>query len=463
MTSLYRYLTVFGGLLVLNATFASAAPSGMAGDLMIQFGFGTEVASLTIALFVAGYCVGPLIWGPLSEQYGRRPLFIVPYFVYTCFQIGCALSPNTASIIIFRFLGGTFAAAPLTNSGAIISDIWDARNRGKAIGIFTTAPFAGPALGPIVAGYLSVAGVSWRWLFWILTILAGVMWLLIVFTLPETYAPVLLVKKARRLRKETGDERYYAQFERNKLKFTKRLEGILARPFRMLLCEPMLLAVTVYMSFVYGCLYLLFEAYPIVFTEGHGLNEGASGLMFLPIVLGGVTSVTLYILLINPRYERESERLAPLPVPPEFRLEITVIASPLFAAAFFWFGWTSFPSISYWAPMMAGYLLGAALLLIFLSLTNYIIDVYLYMAASALAANTVVRFVFGAAFPLFSTQMYNALGPRWASSLIGFVALAMVPIPFVLIKFGPILRARSKYAPSKPVTHPPKQSDSSPA
>ncbi|KIY50587.1 MFS general substrate transporter, partial [Fistulina hepatica ATCC 64428] len=304
------YLTILGGLLVLNATFASAAPSGIADNLMAHFGFGTEVATLTIALFVAGYCVGPLMWGPLSEQYGRRPVFIVTFFVYTCFQIGCALSPNTASIIIFRFISGTFAAAPLTNSGAIVSDVWDARTRGKALAIFTVAPFAGPSLGPTVAGYLSVAGASWRWLFWILTIFAGVMWLLIVFTLPETYAPVILVKKARRLRKETGDERYYAQLERNKLKFTKRLEHILARPFRILLREPMLLAITVYMSFIYGCIYLLFEAYPIVFTEGHGLNEGASGLMFLPIVLGGITAVTFasYILLINPRYEREKKK-----------------------------------------------------------------------------------------------------------------------------------------------------------
>lgn len=86
---------------------------------MQQFSFGQEVAVLTIALFVAGYCVGPLIWGPLSEQIGRKPVFLISFFVYTGFQVGCALSQNTASILIFRFLGGTFAAAPLANSGYV--------------------------------------------------------------------------------------------------------------------------------------------------------------------------------------------------------------------------------------------------------------------------------------------------------------------------------------------------------
>lgn len=92
--------------------------------------------------------------------------------------------------------------------------------------------------------------------------------------------------------------------------------------------------------------------------------------------------------------------------------------------------------------------MGFAIVWIFLPLFNYIIDTYLFIAASALAANTIVRSVFGAVFPLFANQMFEGLGPRWASSVLGFVALIMIPIPFVLIKFGPTLRARSKHAPS---------------
>lgn len=111
--------------------------------------------------------LGPLLWGPLSEIVGRRPVFIVTFIAYVGFQVGCALAPNTAAILVFRFLGGTFAAAPLTNSGALLADIWEGDHRGQAMSIFSLAPFAGPAFGPIVAGYISVSGTVSRQLSYI--------------------------------------------------------------------------------------------------------------------------------------------------------------------------------------------------------------------------------------------------------------------------------------------------------
>ncbi|KAK7468768.1 hypothetical protein VKT23_003269 [Stygiomarasmius scandens] len=455
------YMTMAAGLLALNASFASSAPSGVAPALMEEFSISREVATLTVSLFVAGYVIGPLLWGPLSEEYGRRPIFIICFFAYMMFQVGMGLAQNTATLLILRLLGGIFAAAPLANSGAVMSDIWDARTRGKALAVFTVAPFAGPALGPIVSGFIFVSGTTWRWLFWVLTIFAGACLALIVLTMPETYQPVLLARLAKKKRKETGDNRYYAPSERLTKTMSQRVEAILARPFKLLVLEPMMWASTAYMSFVYGCLYLLFEAYPIVFTEGHGFNAGISGLMFLPLLVGGCLAVVVYIFTFHRRYDREMARLAPHPVPPEFRLEMGLIAAPLFTISFFWFGWTSFPSISFWAPMLSGGMLGFSISWIFLSLFNYIIDTYLAMAASALSANTVVRSLFGAAFPLFATQMFEALGPRWASSLLGFVALAMTPIPFIFLKYGAKLRARSKFSMNPAL--PRRESESSPA
>jgi MFS family permease len=131
-----------------------------------------------------------------------------------------------------------------------------------------------------------------RWVFWVMTAFAGFCFLQIVFTLPETYAPVILLKKAKRLRKETGDQNYYAPLEKeDRITLARRVNNVLGRPFAILIREPMLIAITVYMSFVYGCLYLLFEAYPIVFTKGHHFNAGISGLMFLPLPVGGMAAV----------------------------------------------------------------------------------------------------------------------------------------------------------------------------
>lgn len=108
----------------------------------------------------------------------------------------------------------------------------------------------------------------------------------------------------------------------------------------------------------------MFEAYPIIFTRGHGFNAGISGLMFLPIALGGVLSVILYLIIWNPRYERETIRLGRAP-PPEYRLHLTIFASPLFAVACFWIGGASSPDTNYWAPLMAGGAMGFAICWIF--------------------------------------------------------------------------------------------------
>lgn len=207
-------------------------------------------------------------------------------------------------------------------------------------------------------------------------------------------------------------------------------------------------------QFIYGCLYLLFESYPIVFGEGHHFNSGASGLMFVPIFIGAAGGVFLYIIIFDKRYKRWMTVYAPHPVPPEYRLEMTAWTSPLLAISFFWFGWTSYPSISYWAPMLSGVALGLSVVGIFLSLINYTVDTYLFVSASALAAQTVVRSLFGAGFPLFATQMFDELDPRWASSVLGFIAIVLAPIPFILRKYGPVLRRRSKFAPT---THHEKQ------
>lgn len=448
------YITTVGGALVLNSTFSSSAPSNLIPQMMEYFGFGKEIGALTVSLFLCGYCLGPLLWGPLSEDIGRRPVFLIALLFNTGFQVGCALSKNTPSILIFRFLAGTFAAAPLTNSGGVVGDLWDAKMLGKAMLLFGLAPFGGPALGPVVSGWIAVSGASWRWIFWVLTMFAGVCLVVVFFSMPETYGPVLLVRKAERLRKETGDNRYYAPLEVNKPDIGHRLYNILAMPFKILFLEPMLMAIVVYQSFLSGCLYLLFEAYPIVFTKDHHLNAGVSGLMFLPITLGGVVGVILYIVYYNPRYDRYVDQYAPARVPPEARLEVTLLGAPLFAVSFFWFGWTSYSSISYWSPLLAGGLMGFSIFMIFLSLINYTVDAYLFAAASALAASTVSRSIFGAAFPLFARQMFDTLNPRWASTLLGFVAAAMIPIPIVLTRYGPYLRSKSKFVPKLPPVKP---------
>ena len=156
--------------------------------------------------------------------------------------------------------------------------------------------------------------------------------------LPETYAPVLHQRIARRLRKETGDNRYRAPIDERKRDIRSELNNTILKPFIMLFLEPMLSSLTLFMSLIYGVLYLLFEAYPIVFGPGgHNFNEGIQGLMFLPLFIGGFCACLGNLFFFNPRYIKAMEKHAPKLPPPEIRLEQACVGGVAFAAAFFWY------------------------------------------------------------------------------------------------------------------------------
>lgn len=445
----YRwFLTGLGGLFVLNSTFASSGPSQLIPSIVADLNAASLAGTALLSVFVGGYCVGPLLWGPLSERYGRKLIFIIAFVPYTAFQVGCALSPNIGGLLAMRFLSGCFAASPLTNSGGLIADLWDADRRGIALAIFSLAPFAGPAIAPIVSGVLEVKGADWRWIFWILAIFAGICLAVIVFVLPETYVPYILHKEAKRLRKETGDDRWRSETEHpdEKVSIKETLHHTVLKPFIMIVQEPMLLVLTLYLSFIYGIVYLLFEAIPIVFQEQHGWNALEGGLVFLALPAGGLLAVVMYALYWNKIYMKKHHAIKPKMVPPEIRLQPLMPASILFAIAFFIFAWTSYSFLVPVGPVVAVFMLGWAILLQFLSVFNYLIDTYLMNAASALAINTVCRSAFGAGFPLFASQMYARLGTPGASSLLGGLAIVFIPAPFVLYKYGRRVREMSKNA-----------------
>ncbi|KAK0186318.1 major facilitator superfamily domain-containing protein [Armillaria mellea] len=182
-------------LLALNVTFSSSAPTSVTSSIIVAFDINTETAYALITVFLLGYMVGPVLWGPGSELYGRRPVMLGTMTVYTLFHLGQALAQNIQTLMICRFFGGFFAVGPLTVNGGIIADVWPALGRGPATSLFSASVFMGPVLGPIVGGFIATSPVSWRWIFWVMMIFAGICTILGFVFLPETYAPVLLLKK----------------------------------------------------------------------------------------------------------------------------------------------------------------------------------------------------------------------------------------------------------------------------
>lgn len=267
-----------------------------------------------------------------------------------------------------------------------------------------------------------------------------------LFIIPETYAPVLHQRRAARLRQETGNWALHAALDENRPTAKDIVWKYLLRPVQMLFLEPILLFITLYLAVIYGILYLFFEAYPVSFQEQRGwTNEGVAGLPFIGILVGVLFGVALIVWQTKTRFARKLKKHGQ--VVPEERLVPMMIASVMLPAGLFWFGWTSNPHI-HWAPqVIAGVPIGMGILVIFMQGLNYIIDVYLMLANSAIAANTLIRSTLGGAFPLFAVQMYHKLGVDWASSLLGFITAAMVPIPIVFFIYGKRIRAMSKYSP----------------
>jgi DHA1 family multidrug resistance protein-like MFS transporter len=295
-------------------------------------------------------------------------------------------------------------------------------------------------------GFITQSYLGWRWTAWITLIASAFFGLIALFVIPETYSPVLLQKRAARLRRETRNWALHSALDENRPTASEIGRKYLLRPMMMLIFEPILLLITLYLSLIYGILYLFFEAYPVSFMEVRGwTNLGIAGLPFIGILVGVIFGILLIIWQTKTRFARKLQKHGK--VVPEERLVPMMMASILLPAGLFWFGWTSDPNI-HWAPqVIAGVPIGAGILVIFMQGLNYIIDVYMMFANSAIAANTLIRSLIGGAFPLFAVQMYHRLGVAWASSLLGFLSVAMIPIPVLFFFYGAKIRAMSKYTP----------------
>lgn len=433
-------LNLLVALCAFTIALASSAYSGGLVEVISAFDVSKEVSILGVSLYVIGFAIGPLAWAPLSEKYGRRYVFIVSGALLTATLAGTAGAHNIETLMILRFLAGSLGSAPLVIAGGVIADLFDPLTRGLALGLYVVAPFLGPSIGPIVGGFIAEAG-GWRWVQGFLAILSGAQWILTLILLPETYPPVLLRRRAEHLSSVTGKV-YRSTLDLNKVSL--KLSVILLRPWALLFREPIVLLITIYMSIIYGTLYMFFAAYPIVFQETRGWGEGLGGLSFLGIMVGILLSVpNMYYGHVRYRNlaSKTQTRLAP-----EARLPDCFLACIALPIGLFWFAWTNSPNVHWIVPILAGIPFGFGCIMLFLPCFNYLVDSYTIYAASVLAANSAIRSIFGAVFPLFTGKMYENLGLHWAASVPAFLALACVPIPYLFYVYGARIRKKSHYA-----------------
>ncbi|KAI0452864.1 major facilitator superfamily domain-containing protein [Xylaria acuta] len=328
-------------------------------------------ATFVVSIYVLGFAVGPLIVAPLSEIYGRVPIYNVTNVLFLIFTIAAALSQNMGMLIAFRLFMGISGSASLAIGSGTIADTIPVSQRARALSFWTLGPPLGPSIGPIVGGYL-IKAAGWRWVFWLIAIVAGVACIVCFIFFKETYAPKLLRRKAARLRKETRNPRIRSPYEKTGMTNWARFKTGIVRPAKML-ARPAVFLITPYVAVAYGAQYLLFTTFVFVFEDRYEFSEEATGLIYI---------------------------------------------APAFGV--------------HWIVSLIGTaLVGFGLIGVMLCIQTYLVDSYKEYAASVIAANVVLRSLAGALLPLAGLDLYNILGYGWGNSLIGFITLALVPVPLI--------------------------------
>ncbi|EUC38620.1 hypothetical protein COCCADRAFT_82483 [Bipolaris zeicola 26-R-13] len=401
------------------------------------------MAAFVVSVYILGFAIGPLVIAPMSEVYGRMPLYNICGVLFVIFTVACAVSDSMGMLIAFRFLAGCAGAAPVTLGGGTIADMFPVQERAGAMTIWAIGPLLGPVVGPIAGGFL-VENLVWRWVYWILAIFGGAFGLLFLVLGRETYAPVLLARKTKSLIKSTGNTDLRSKLAQD-LPPREILIRAIVRPIKMLLFSPIVLLMCLYISFNYGILYLFFTTITFVFEGQYEFSSGSVGLAYLGIGAGMVMGLMLlgtrsdsYI-----KYKQETKGKAK----PEHRLPLVLtlpgaIGLPI---GIFIYGWTAKNKVHWIVPIMAMAPVGLGSLTALMSIQTYLVDAFTQHAASVVAANTVLRSMFGAFLPLAGLPMYDSLGLGWGNSLLGFIGVAFIPVPILFRYYGERLRTNPRF------------------
>ncbi|OAA63155.1 Major facilitator superfamily domain, general substrate transporter [Cordyceps fumosorosea ARSEF 2679] len=419
MLSSFGFVSSAGTSIISPATAAIAA----------EFHVSRVVALLPLSLYCFALGFGPVLGGPLSETLGRRPVYVGTSVLGALFTLVAGLTHSFAGLCVLRFLAGFCWAPALASGSGSIVETFAPRSRGPMMAVYILMPFLGPGF----------ARQNWRWTQWILLFFAAFT-LLFTLTTWETFPAIL----KRRIAKERGE--HVPPSPPIPQRIATFLQTGLVRPVHMLLTEPITGFLCLYVSVNFGILFSFFAGLAYTFGRVYHFDVEQSGLVFLSVAVGCLLGLATILLCDVALYRPRMARFPGGKVPPEHRLYPAMVGSLGLPVGLFWYAWTARSDVSWASPAVAILPFAWGNLCIFVSAMQYGADTYHgSVVASQASANSLARYGFAGAFPLFIVQMYDKLGVNWAVSLFAFVTVALLPIPWVLFKFGPRIRALSKY------------------
>ncbi|KAK3376224.1 major facilitator superfamily domain-containing protein [Lasiosphaeria ovina] len=422
----------------LGATMFAPAIQQVTADLHTKP--DSVLASLAVSVYVLGWALGPLALAPLSETHGRLVVYTWSNVLYVACTAGCALAPTAEALVAARFLAGAVGSTPLAIGAGTIADLVPVQRRGLALSLYMLGPILGPSVGPLVGGYVTDT-LGWRWIFWLLAAVYALATLFQLALMRETYPATILAAKTARLRLAFGTTHPPLRSKLDPgLTPSQILRRAVLRPAKLTLTSPIAWLSSLVSAYVNGVAFLLLTTLPVLLQSVYGFSPRAVGLAFAGYGAGNVAGLAAFSLTSD-RLVRRSAVAGRLT--PEHRLAPAVAALPLIAAGLLGCGWSAAMCVHWAWVVAASALVGAGNVLFFSAVVGYLIDATGPYAASAIAANTVLRSVGGTLLPLAGAGLYAApLGWGWGDTLLAAVALGLTPAMAWLYFRGAAVRER---------------------
>ncbi|GFP52154.1 probable efflux pump mfs2 [Trichoderma asperellum] len=400
-------------------------------------------STMALSVYVLATALGPMVIGPLSEVYGRKSIFHVTNIWFLAWNLICGFAHSKGLLIAARFLAGFGASAVFSLAYGVLGDVWPPERRGRSLSLYLLIPLTGGAVGPIIGGFI-VQYSTWRWMFWSTAVFQGVLELSSLTVFYESYAPVLLRRRAEKRRQETGDSRYYAEIEKRESGRSTawKIQRSLTRPFRLLMFHSIIQMEAILEGINYGLLYFTLSSFSTLYVNAYGESIAISGLHYIAICLGELIGSQVCGPVMDYLFTRLKSRDGSTRVP-ELRIPLMLPSALLTPIGFLLYGWSARYHL-FWLVLDIGAVLLALGMQVFdTTLRAYVMDAYAEHISSASAATQVLKSLLAFAFPLFSDSMYKALGYGWGNSLLAFLSIGItVPSICILWYFGARLRAR---------------------
>ncbi|GME32253.1 Major facilitator superfamily [Neofusicoccum parvum] len=430
-------------LMTLTIGLATTAYSSGVTSMCDEFGVSTEIGQLGLFLFNFVCALAPMFLAPFCELVGRKVIYVGAYACFCITFIGLALGRNIGTILVMRAFLGLFGCVGTILVGGTFDDMYPPEKRSRPMALFSYVAILGTVGAPIYAGFIDQA-IGWRWIEGIQGISCVPLLITILLFFKETRGGVTLHKRAKQLRSATGDQRYKAQMDLEAKNLKQMLNASSVKAVKMLSTEPVVFAFGLWIAFAWFLTFLFLSVIPITFQEKRGWNEGVSGLPYISLCVGTTIAFGLNFLQIS-KYERLT-REKNGNVEPEARLYGALWGAIWLPIGLFIYSFTQYGYLTWVGPVIALALIAIGIFFIFESCYSYTADCYGQNSSSAIAGQGLMRNTLGAVSPLFATQFFHNMGSQWAGLLLSLVATALTFIPFIMFKFGPALRARSKLA-----------------